>query len=339
MHKRLLNECLIDLKITTEGPLLIKSGMHSDDGIDMTPVVTFCRGTAEEPYIPGSSFKGTLRSHAERIARTLSLEESKWQMGACDPFGAAAQLKSGDWERANSAACSAKLQLRKGAEERFTTAQVYKDSCPICKVWGNTFLMGRLAVSDCYLAEGSGSTREQRNQVAIDRQTGAVAGGPFNMYVITGATFETRLKLQNFELWQLGLLAFVLRDLGEGLVPLGMGKSRGLGQVKSQVRQMRIYSVNNRLPSQDYSRLFGIYVMEEETDRQAYGYWEGEKEGVEFPGALAELDDLGIRREFLVEDDALIPLWKEVAKLANQRLSEYEIPETMRHEKLAGLVR
>src|SRR3972149_10790209 len=79
MLKQLVNECVIDLAISPDGPILIKSGLPTISGPDMAFVTTWRNGT-QEVYLPGSSLKGTFRSHAERIARTLN----EW--AACDPF-------------------------------------------------------------------------------------------------------------------------------------------------------------------------------------------------------------------------------------------------------------
>src|SRR5690349_21061822 len=79
MLKRLVNEATFTLKITTTGPLLIRTGVATVSGPDMSPVRTFRNGTWEV-YIPGSSLKGVVRSHAEKIVRTLRNNV------CCDPF-------------------------------------------------------------------------------------------------------------------------------------------------------------------------------------------------------------------------------------------------------------
>ena len=78
MHMRLLNVCRIGLDIHCDGPLLVRSGLPAltERAPDMAPVVTW-RGRSEEPYIPGSSFKGVLRTHTERIARTQDLVDDQ----------------------------------------------------------------------------------------------------------------------------------------------------------------------------------------------------------------------------------------------------------------------
>src|SRR5438552_2815083 len=64
--------CQADVAVLLEpvDPVLIKSGTATLDGPDMVPVQTL-RDGKETYYFPGSSLKGVLRSHFERIARTL----------------------------------------------------------------------------------------------------------------------------------------------------------------------------------------------------------------------------------------------------------------------------
>ena len=78
MHKRLLNEAILEVAIQPQGPILIKAG---DKGADPTlPDMEFVR-TNGQPYLPGSSLKGVIRSHCERLARTVGGEAM-----ACDPL-------------------------------------------------------------------------------------------------------------------------------------------------------------------------------------------------------------------------------------------------------------
>src|SRR5438093_39819 len=79
MLKRLINECAVELRLHTVDPILIKSGLATVSGPDMSFVLTY-RGGHTEPYLPGSSLKGVIRSHAELIARTLK------SPSACEPF-------------------------------------------------------------------------------------------------------------------------------------------------------------------------------------------------------------------------------------------------------------
>ena len=255
MLKQLVNECLIDLHIHIEGPVLIKSGLAQVSGPDMAWVRAFRNGR-EEVYLPGSSLKGVLRSHAERIARTLKPE------AACDPFG-----KKDDPQRS----CSACFDVRKDSKREPDNATAYKEACLICKLFGCTWFAGRLATADAY-AVGTPPEPAQRDGVGIDRFTGGAAhGAKFELEVITEGTFATTLHLRNFELWQLALLGFVLQDLADGLIRIGMGKSRGLGKVRGEVQQVQLDFLGPKAPQITNGQLALRGVGSLFDDARAYG--------------------------------------------------------------------
>jgi CRISPR/Cas system CSM-associated protein Csm3 (group 7 of RAMP superfamily) len=72
MHKRFVNHCTIELIISPCAPMLIKSGKEGADPTkpDMEFVETYHAG-GKSIYLPGSSLKGAIRAHAERIVRTV----------------------------------------------------------------------------------------------------------------------------------------------------------------------------------------------------------------------------------------------------------------------------
>lgn len=220
MHKKRLNEAQLQILIEPYGPLLIKSGL--DSGADPTrPSMSFVRSThptelAETIYLPGASLKGVLRSHAERILRsTLGENDST----ACDPV---------------RSSCGNERSL-----QRAGSAQKYAGSCLACRTFGNTVVGSRFLTADAY-PETPINTLPLRQNVAIDRRTGSVGHGPFDMEVATAGRFATTLHLVNFELWQLGLVALTLRDLDEGRVRMGFAKSRGLGRVRVHMTRLEI---------------------------------------------------------------------------------------------------
>lgn len=218
MFKESLNWLALTLTLTPAGPILVKSGHEAGADptlLDMNFVRTQRPGL-EKPtvFIPGSSLKGTLRSYTERILRTVLDKESPQH--CCNPFD-------------EKSFCGKRLENDKDPVRR------YRDSCPACRIFGNTALAGRLALTDAYppdrqLAETNKT--EQRDGVAIDRLLGGVAHGPFTLEIVTRGAFCATLTLENFELWQVGLLAVALRDLGTGLCPIGFGKTRGLGRMQ-----------------------------------------------------------------------------------------------------------
>lgn len=222
--KRLVNEVVIPLKIVAESPVLVKSGFASLEIVeDMAPLVTFKDGI-EQPLIPGSSLKGVLRSHAERVMRTLSVNES-----VCDPF--------------SNSSCG--VRLRKSA-----IPDAYAGSCPACRLFGSTVYSSRFYIDDAYIESGTKWSYDKRDGVGIDRFTGGAADrAKFELLAVgAGATWETTLRIRNFECWQLGVVLTVLQDLKDGYLRIGSGTSRGLGAVRGVWDSMTIHAISRETP-------------------------------------------------------------------------------------------
>jgi CRISPR-associated RAMP protein (TIGR02581 family) len=247
MHKRLLNEATLDFTIRPEGPILIKAG---DTGADPTrPDMEFVRTWKDGErvvYLPGPSLKGVIRSHCERIVRTIGDGRS------CNPV-------------IKEKSCVGKQNLK----QEHDGIRVHKNSCFICQMFGNTVLAGRVRTKDAYPVNPDEVRTEERNGVAIDRVFGSVAVGPFQMEVVTSGAFKTTLVIRNFTIAQLGLLALALRDLKLGRVGVGFGKSRGLGHVTLQWDTLTLRYL--RTP-EDLRRLAGVAYLLGEDEAKAYGY-------------------------------------------------------------------
>lgn len=244
MHKRLWNALKLDLIIEPLTPLLIKSGTTSPN--PSLPDMQFVRTMTpygETVYIPGSSLKGTFRSFTEKVLRTVRDDL------ACNPFSS------------NERYCGRKL----GNEE--DPSAVYKNSCYACKIYGNTRLKGRLSFTDAF-PEGIVKT-ETRYSVALSRLTNAVAAGPFDMEVLVQGKFRTSLVLENFEVWQLGLLALTLQAINDGLVKLGFGKNRGFGEVSITVEKAIVEMAKRDGLSKN--SLWGVGAFVNEVERSNYG--------------------------------------------------------------------
>jgi CRISPR/Cas system CSM-associated protein Csm3 (group 7 of RAMP superfamily) len=218
MHKRLVNHCTIDLTIIPDGPILIKSGKQGADPTkpDMEFVETYYKGK-RSIYLPGSSLKGAIRAHAERIVRTVGSDrKQEGKLWANNPL-------TDEYEY---------LKDPKDRDKKLPAPDLYKNSCFTDQIFGNTYIASRLRIEDAYPVDANSVRLEERNGVAIDRVFGSVAVGPFDYQVCTAGEFKTKIHLKNFTLAQLGLIGLVLRDLDEGWFGLGFAKSRGLGTVK-----------------------------------------------------------------------------------------------------------
>lgn len=336
MHKRLLNEAILEFTIEPDGPILVKAG---DTGADPTrPDMEFVRtwrGGERVVYLPGPSLKGVLRAHCERIARSLDEEL------ACNPVD-------------DKASCSNHF---KKIKDDVDGPRAHRESCFICQMFGNTALAGHLRTADAYplgldeferfypdkkqkrdMKQVSREERkkqiaprvEERNGVAIDRVFGSVAGKAlFQLEVCTAGQFKTRLQVQNFTLAQLGLLALALRDLKLGRVGVGFGKSRGLGRVTARFDKLTVRYPACQVTNGDLhllgggrlcasAQLAGADAFEVPED---YGYKSGTHKIASLPAGLALAENDWLEPALVVADEALIedvwracvPSWREVA--------------------------
>lgn len=249
MHKFLLNTLNLKATLRPDGPILIKSG--SESAIDpILPSMNFVRTSnnygQETIYLPGSSLKGVIRSHAERIARTLGVD-------CCDPLDA-------------NNACDTRFE-KNVAYDGPTT---YKKLCTACRVFGHTVMASRFFIQDAYPKEPI-NRLPIRQMVAIDRRSGSSAN-TFTMEVATEGDFELNLVIRNFERWQVGLLALVLRDLREGYLRVGFGKSRGLGQVSLEFDELRLNYVAGHMKDMVQQHLLGVSQLASAEINHQYGF-------------------------------------------------------------------
>ncbi|MGC9396918.1 MAG: type III CRISPR-associated RAMP protein Csx7 [Anaerolineae bacterium] len=260
--KRLVNEAYFTLTITTTGPILVRSGHVTLTGPDMTPVLTYRDGDWQV-YLPGSSLKGVIRSHLEKVGRTLQPRPDV----ICNPFHKHPEA---------DAFCGDKFQRRKDNKEEINSEIAYHDSCPICRLFGSTEFIGRVSINDAYLVDGARARpTETRDSVGIDRLTGgAFDGAKFELKVVSSnVAFQTDIYLRNFETWQLGMLLLVAQDMADGLVRIGSGRSRGLGSVRGRVDEV-IVSYLAPVDDKPLTEVWGLGKFQTPEERQAYRTWE-----------------------------------------------------------------
>lgn len=160
--------------------------------------------------LPARSFRGALRSHAERILRTLGAQACEG--GTCGP-----------------------------AKEAPTLQEALAGLCAICKVFGAAGWKSSLFVSDFVSASEVEETLQEF--LAIDRFTGG--GAPhlkFNALRAYRPILEGRIGVDldtlaraHIGAWALGLLALAMRDLLEGDIVFGFGASKGFGACRAEI--------------------------------------------------------------------------------------------------------
>jgi len=312
MHKRFVNHCTIDLTLIPDGPILIKSGKEGADPTkpDMEFVETYHEG-GKSIYLPGSSLKGAIRAHAERIVRTVGGEkrpkENQNALWASNPLN---------------------LDELKYLDSISDSQDIYRLSSFTDQLFGNTSIASRLRIQDAYPVDKKQLKIQERNGVAIDRVFGSVAVGPFNYQVCTAGEFRTKIHLKNFSLAQLGLIGLVLRDLNDGWFGIGFAKSRGLGTVTVKYNEAVVQypgcqlDKNNGRIKQiiksghwEPTSLLGAGEFLDTEEAKKYGFYKPDNQPTSKPDSeqtpiSAELMDLDFGVELKWEGDAVPNLFQ-----------------------------
>ncbi|HXE71765.1 MAG TPA: CRISPR-associated RAMP protein Csx7 [Candidatus Nitrosotenuis sp.] len=210
-------------RLELEGWLVATSALRIGEGRSLEadsadlPVV---RDALGRPYIPGSSFKGCLRAHAEAMLRTLA-----GARGACDPLDEKARCVPDlvDFRRS---------RFQDDPDDQTLTQELYKATCWACRIFGSPWMQSRVQVRDLEVDGDLWAGQFQiRNGVAIDRETETASEGKLYDFEVVpaGVRFRLRLLVENPSPAECGLLMMALRCFETGEVALGGGRSRGLG--------------------------------------------------------------------------------------------------------------
>jgi len=219
-------------------------------GFDHAPLLEVMTDQQSAAILPGAGLRGVLRSQAERIARTLTTLETNnaTEFGArcpaCDPLRRPDQIEEQaarlslpanatelDKLKARAslnvplASCDALLKgyLKTIKETKETQL------CLGCLLFGSTRRGSRLTVEDAFSEKDL--PRKVLDFLAIDRFTGGgKEGAKFDAIGLWKPAFRVRLHLENPSVWELGWLMLTLRDIADGLVPVGFGAAKGFGQ-------------------------------------------------------------------------------------------------------------
>lgn len=152
-----------------------------------------------------------------------------------------------------------------------TTAAIYRESCAACRIFGSLHFGGRFSIGDAFPTSDGRPVVSHRNGVGIDRYTGGtVPGVLFDLVVLEGGTFKTNLRVQNFELWHLAVLYFLLTDLQDEIISIGSGRSRGLGRIRGRTTS---FTLTYLRPT---DMLQGIYELANQEEREQYGLYSAE---------------------------------------------------------------
>lgn len=233
MFHEFRSRLLLSGDLLTQTALRIGAGRATEPGGSDLPVLRDSQGY---PYIPGSSFKGVLRSYVESVARAVADR----RRGACIPTGR-------DEERCLPDSRVKQIKANAAGDEEVATT-LWEESCLVCRTFGSPWLASHVQVKDLRVDPEFWFDQYQvRDGVAIDRDTETAAEGLLYDYEVVPADtmFRCTIVMENGEPWQLGMLLLGLKLFEKGEISLGGFRSRGLGVVKLDW-QGRYYEVPRR---------------------------------------------------------------------------------------------
>ena len=219
-------------KYVVTGTLALKSALHIGGGkvnVSNTdsPVVRTPEG---KPFIPGSSFKGVLRSTVEKLVVSIpGLKSCQLTEGVSD----CPSVDNGfpDWKRDRS-----ETELIKKLEQKL---------CHTCKLFGSPYSASKIMIHDLTIKEWAEVT-QIRDGVVIDRDSERAKDQlKYDFEVVPpSSTFELKICLENPTDEDLGLACLGLNEFVSEMAYIGGIKSRGLGNCKIRTDDFAIYELD-----------------------------------------------------------------------------------------------
>ncbi|MCC3420375.1 MAG: CRISPR-associated RAMP protein [Microcoleus sp. PH2017_29_MFU_D_A] len=216
--------------LTTVTALRISAGRSTEPiGSDL-PVIKDALG---RPLIPGSSFKGALRSRLESFLRGIDPNLAE------DPANYTTSTRNNQVKAFKEKYKNNDLNL---------TQELIGITDDIGSLFGTPWMASKFQVRDLTVQPDAWFGQyQERDGVAIDRDTETAADGKLYDYqVVPAATpFDFKAVVENAHDWELGLLMIGLHQFETEQIPLGGGRSRGLGVVKLEIDKMRWIDVED----------------------------------------------------------------------------------------------
>ena len=231
------NRYMLRNRFVFSGKLVMRTALHIGGGkvtlsSSDSPVVL---NPEQKPYIPGSSFKGALRSTVEKIVPGLPGFST---CALIDLSNDEIRILEGN-RAAIKNVCPTVRQsdiARRRRDEPDKAAEIQKETieelCDTCLLFGSPFAAARLNVNDLYMPKEEWSGVLQiRDGVAIDRDSEKARDRlKYDFEVVpASATFDLQIVLENATKKDVQLMCVGLSEFIHGFGVIGGKRSRGLG--------------------------------------------------------------------------------------------------------------
>lgn len=151
------------------------------------------------------------------------------------------------------------------------TSVIQQNTDLISHLFGSPWIASKFQVRDLtVVAKTWFDQYQERDGVAIDRDTETAADSKlYNFQVVPASTqFQFKALVENAEPWELGLLMIGLHQFETEQIPLGGGRSRGLGVVKLDIENMTWIDVENN--PEKLLKYLQTLVNDDTTDKSIY---------------------------------------------------------------------
>src|SRR6266700_7734394 len=230
-----LNRYELQTRYVFQGQLIMQTALHigggkvtlsgSDSPVVLTP--------EEIPFIPGSSFKGALRSTVEKLVPGLPGD-----LFSCGLIELNDQEET-EAQKEGRRICSTARQkaiVKKRRDNPGQEAEILRqaraDLCNTCQLFGSPYAASSINVNDLYMPnrEWAGII-QRRDGVAIDRDSEKAKDRlKYDFEVVpASATFNLEISLENATTVDLQLISIGLSEFVRGFGAIGGKRSRGLG--------------------------------------------------------------------------------------------------------------
>lgn len=228
------NRVAITGTLKTVTALRISAGRSTEPiGSDL-PVIKDALG---RPLIPGSSFKGALRSRLESFLRGILGNNRKLVSNpAVNEEWSLTYKELSDFKNKTL------KSINKEEKEENLNAFILSNTDLISHLFGSPWIASKFQVRDLTVQPDSWFGQyQERDGVAIERDTETAAVGKLYDYQVVPAEtpFDFKAIVENAEEWELGLLMIGLHQFETEQIQLGGGRSRGLGVVRLKIDKMR----------------------------------------------------------------------------------------------------
>lgn len=210
-------------RLELEGTLLTVTALRISQGRSLEPIgsdLPVVKDALGHPLIPGSSFKGAMRSRLESFLR-----------GIDDNLAANPAIEE-EWAIPST---EMKQLKEKYTNDATLTEAIIEKTDLTSLLFGSPWMASKFQVRDLLVLPDTWFGQyQERDGVSIDRDTETAADGKLYDFQVVpaGTSFKFKAIVENAEEWELGLLMIGLHQFETEQIPLGGGRSRGLGVVK-----------------------------------------------------------------------------------------------------------